>query len=214
MALKYENYVFDLYGTLIDIRTDEEDRWAWKRAALFYRYQGADYKAKGLKKAYEKAVKKALEESAAGGPLDTAEIRIEEVFRKLYEEKRVCPEEQVIRDTCRMFRIVTTRRLKLFPGVEEELRRLKEAGAGLYILSNAQRAFTENELRIFGLESWFDGIVLSSDRGVKKPDRRFFDYLIWTYHLNPARTLMAGDDLRCDVEGAREAGMDGFLVRR
>ncbi len=211
---RIENYVFDLYGTLIDIRTDEEDIWAWKRLALFYRYQGADYKAKELKKAYEKAVQEALRESASENKesLDTAEIRIEEIFRKLYEDKEVEPEEGLVFDTCRMFRIVTTRRIKLFPGVKKSLQGLKDGGARLYLLSNAQRAFTEKELEMFGLEKYFDGIVLSSDRGVKKPGRKFFDYLIETYHLDSARTLMIGDDRRCDIEGAVKAGMDGFFV--
>lgn len=230
---RYENYVFDLYGTLIDIRTDEEDMWAWKRMALFYRYQGAEYKAKELKKAYEKSVKQALKEAGdledsrggsmenpeadrrgqdAGEPEDTAEIRIEKVFRKLYEDKGILPEEQLVAETCRIFRIVTTRKLKLFPGVKKGLRRLRQEGVRLYILSNAQRAFTESELRIFGLEKYFDGIVLSSDVGVKKPDRRIFDHLIETYRLDPARTLMTGDDRRCDIEGAGKAGMDSCLV--
>lgn len=214
---RIENYVFDLYGTLIDIRTDEEDIWAWKRLALFYRYQGADYKAKELKKAYEKAVQEALRESASENKesldvADTAEIRIEEIFRKLYEDKGVKPEEELVFDTCRMFRIVTTRRIKLFPEVKKSLQRLKDGGARLYLLSNAQRAFTEKELEMFGLEKYFDGIVLSSDRGVKKPSRKFFDYLIETYHLDPARTLMIGDDRRCDIEGAGNVGMDGFFV--
>ena len=28
--LKYENYIFDLYGTLIDIHTEEGERKLWK----------------------------------------------------------------------------------------------------------------------------------------------------------------------------------------
>ena len=30
--MKYENYVFDLYGTLIDIHKDEEDEKAWEKS--------------------------------------------------------------------------------------------------------------------------------------------------------------------------------------
>lgn len=42
---------------------------------------------------------------------------------------------------------------------------------------------------------------------------RFYESLIRTYGLDPARSLMCGDDFICDVAGARRAGMDGFLVR-
>ena len=31
MSLKYENYIFDLYGTLIDIRTDENKPEFWEK---------------------------------------------------------------------------------------------------------------------------------------------------------------------------------------
>lgn len=41
--LNYENYIFDLYGTLIDIHTDEEEKALWKALAKFYRAHGAFY---------------------------------------------------------------------------------------------------------------------------------------------------------------------------
>ena len=37
----YENYVFDLYGTLVDIHTDEEPRELWEKLVLFFGYYGA-----------------------------------------------------------------------------------------------------------------------------------------------------------------------------
>ena len=240
--LHYDNYIFDLYGTLIDIRTDEEDINVWEKMALLYWYHGADYGAEELREAYVTAVCEALDASWAehsGGvrsrfisaqaageitqrrgsagkvfrETDTSEIRIEAVFRRLYADKGVCPDEELVLWTCRIFRIVTTVYIRLFPRVKERLRRLRENGARVYLLTNAQRVFTENELRIFGLEPYFDGILMSSDVYFKKPDRRFYQRLIDTYGLDPSRCLMSGDDAVCDVEGARNAGMDGFLVK-
>ena len=112
-----------------------------------------------------------------------------------------------------MFRIVTTVSIRLFPEVKEKLAELRNRGARLYLLTNAQRAFTAYELHMFGLEDYFDGIIMSSDKYYKKPDRRFYESLIETYGLDPARSLMSGDDAVCDVAGARSAGMDGFLVK-
>ena len=40
---QYKNYVFDLYGTLVDIHTDEEEKQVWEKLALFYGYYGALY---------------------------------------------------------------------------------------------------------------------------------------------------------------------------
>lgn len=48
--MKYENYIFDLYGTLVDIHTDEEKTELWEKLAQFYGYYGAVYTAEELKK--------------------------------------------------------------------------------------------------------------------------------------------------------------------
>ena len=32
LPLNYENYVFDLYGTLVDIRTWEDDEKLWEKS--------------------------------------------------------------------------------------------------------------------------------------------------------------------------------------
>ena len=39
----YQNYIFDLYGTLVDIRTDEWQAQLWKKLQLLYNYHGAGY---------------------------------------------------------------------------------------------------------------------------------------------------------------------------
>ena len=39
----YRNYIFDLYGTLVDIGVDESDRRLWEHMSLFYGYYGAQY---------------------------------------------------------------------------------------------------------------------------------------------------------------------------
>ena len=48
----YQNYIFDLYGTLVDIRTDEWQAQLWKKMQLLYNYHGADYSYQEIKRAY------------------------------------------------------------------------------------------------------------------------------------------------------------------
>ena len=47
------------------------------------------------------------------------------------------------------------------------LQRIKDAGKKIFLLSNAQVAFTAPEISLLGLTRYFDGILLSSDAGVK-----------------------------------------------
>ena len=67
-------------------------------------------------------------------------------------------------------------------------------------------------MRALGLADAFDAVYLSSDCGCKKPDRRFFRLLLDEQRLDPARSIMVGNDPVCDAAGAREAGLDVLYV--
>ena len=92
------------------------------------------------------------------------------------------------------------------------LAELRRRGKQIYLLTNAQRIFTEYELVLLGIADCFDGILISSDCGVKKPDTRFFRLLQERYGLNPAQSIMIGNDEVCDIAGAKGAGMDACYL--
>ena len=52
MKLKYKNYIFDLYGTLIDIHTDENDMSLWEEMSKIYSCYGSDYEPDELQSRY------------------------------------------------------------------------------------------------------------------------------------------------------------------
>ena len=81
-------------------------------------------------------------------------------------------------------------------------------GARLYLLSNAQACFTRPELRQLELEDAFDGIVLSSDASVRKPDPRIMRRLLEENGLSVRESVMIGNDRLTDVAVARAVGMD------
>ena len=84
---------------------------------------------------------------------------------------------------------------------------LRRKGYRLWLLSNAQRVFTEYELRHLGLGEQFDGIYISSDYGCRKPDLRFYRALLSERDLQPEKCLMIGNDRCTDIAGAKIAGM-------
>ena len=85
---------------------------------------------------------------------------------------------------------------------------VKGHGLGIYILSNASDAFYEYFPKFLPLD-YFDGVVVSADIHMLKPDREIFDYLIGKYHLRPEECLFI-DDMPRNVEGARQAGLQAF----
>ena len=110
-------------------------------------------------------------------------------------------------NAAQVFRVASTEYLRLYNGVPEALTALREAGCRLWLLSNAQRAFTAYELRALGLTERFDGILLSSDYQCRKPDIRFFRALLEEQGLTPGSCLMIGNDRDTDIAGARAAGI-------
>ena len=80
----YHNFIFDLYGTLVDIHTNENKTSLWKRLALFYSFQGASYTGRELRNRYRQ-----LETAASKVPSSYTcpEICAADIFRTLYVRK-------------------------------------------------------------------------------------------------------------------------------
>lgn len=220
LPMHYDVYVFDLYGTLVDIHTDEEDVTAWDKLSLFYGYYGAAYTAKELKTAYgklvkgkEKHLKSTLEKDPKYSHEASPEIEITDVFLELFTAKGIHADRGLAVHAGQLFRVLTTEYVRLYKGTEKMLLQLREAGKKLYLLSNAQRIFTEYEMRKLDLIQYFDGILISSDYKTKKPDKRFFDTLIVTYDIKPDKVLFVGNDSRSDIMGAQTVGFDTFYVK-
>lgn len=101
--------------------------------------------------------------------------------------------------------------MKPVEGAREFCDDARRKGFGLYVLSNAATDFYRYFPRFLPPE-YFDGIVVSADVHVVKPDERIYRHLLKTYGLNPDECLFI-DDLEQNVEGARRAGMSGAVFR-
>lgn len=219
LPLDYDNYVFDLYGTLVDIHTEEEDAQLWEKLAMFYGYYGALYEPKELQKEYEVLVKgkeDSLKQTLEGDPRyaheASPEIEITEVFEELFVRKGITPTRELAVHAGQFFRVLSTEYVRVYPGTAQMLENLKRQGKKVYLLSNAQRIFTEYEMRVLDIFKHFDGILISSDFQTKKPDKRFFDILIDKYAVEPEKTLFIGNDSRTDIGGAQSVNFDTFYV--
>ena len=213
--MKYKNYIFDLYGTLIDIRTDEWAAQLWKKMAILYGYYGASYTYKELGKAYGELVDKEKRAAKRRHPEYTViDIKIEKVFRRLFTLKGVKPKKATVLEFCEVFRCFSTKFLKLYDGVTELLDTIKANGGRIYLLSNAQRTFTENELNSLGLTPYFDGICISSDEECSKPDAHYFQILFDRYGLKKDESIMVGNDYISDIGGAADFGIDSLYIHQ
>ena len=207
--LDFDNFIFDLYGTLIDIHTDERGADTWKKWCRFldeknikhpeYRQFGKDF----FQKDSDYRIR-----AAESGKYDFPEIDVLDVYEELFEgygNGRLSGE--TLWELSYGFRMASRQYIRLFDGVMEFLAALKNKKKRIFLLSNAQASYTLPELELTGLKDVFDDIFISSDRGVMKPDPAFFNLLIEGHGLDKKRTLMIGDSLENDVRGAMAAGV-------
>ncbi len=205
----FKNYIFDLYGTLVDIHTNESKRSFWEKVRLYYSFHGAEYSANEIKKNYRRLCQ--LEEAKMSNS-EEVEIDITKVFEQLYKDRGVTADKELVEDTAKVFRILSLDYVKLYEGVIELLEALKGQGKKIYLLSNAQRAFTMPEFQMLKLPGYFDGFLLSSDYGYKKPSAKFYSALLEQYQLNPNESIMIGNDYIADIKGAKEAGLATLYI--
>jgi putative hydrolase of the HAD superfamily len=96
-------------------------------------------------------------------------------------------------------------------GVPEALRRLREAGFRLAVVSNANGTVA-TLFRRLGLLDAFDAVLDSAVEGVEKPDRRLFELAMTRVGGERASTVHVGDLYEVDVVGGRAAGLRAVLI--
>ncbi len=224
---RYDNYIFDLYGTLIDIHTDEGTPLFWKQIAALYKVYGADYAPAELRKTYIRYCKEAEEALRAQSGYQRVEICLDDVFVRLLKECehprtightvggkqlwQLSPEELRdcgwLYDIANTFRTLSRTKLRAFPGTAEMLENLKKAGKKVYLLSNAQAIFTRPEIEQVGLMPYFDDVFISSEEGIKKPEPDFLRRLMQKHDLKSEKSLFTGNDIAADAGIALSCGL-------
>ena len=207
----YKNYLFDLYGTLVDIRTDEHDDLMWTRLSYALGMEGIHLEAEYLRDKYFSEVSRLQKEDRAVKG-QYAEIDLAPVYKAICHDRGYEVTDAQIEQIAKIFRVLSLHKLRLFPGAIDLLVRLKNAGKGVYLVSNAQELFTMPEFKLFDMEKYFDGIILSSSVSYKKPGTEIYEIALERFGLDPKETVMVGNDDRADCWGAHYAGLDTMYV--
>jgi len=97
-------------------------------------------------------------------------------------------------------------------GTVEILLELSRAGVPLYALTNFSAETFPAQRDRFAFLSAFDGIVVSGEEGVIKPDPRIFRILLERYAVVPAHAVFV-DDNAANAAAATALGMHGIHFR-
>jgi putative hydrolase of the HAD superfamily len=206
--MKLDAILFDLYGTLIDIETDEEQPQVWSTLARFLGYQGLLLTSDTLRAAFLER----QDASLASSPEQCPELDVPGIFRALLAELGHSDDGQLALQMTRLYRALSIVRFGLFPDTLVGLRALHPVFK-LGLVSDAQRVYLDPEIDMCGLRPLFDVIVVSSDHGYRKPDPRLFGTALLRLGTPACRAIYVGDNVERDVCGARSAGLRAVLLR-
>jgi len=100
--------------------------------------------------------------------------------------------------------------VRLVPGTMELLDYLKPK-YHLHLITNGFQEVQHTKLNGSGMASYFETLTVSEEVGVKKPNPEIFQYALQKSGAQAAESLMIGDEMAVDIDGARAVGMDTLL---
>lgn len=101
----------------------------------------------------------------------------------------------------------------MYEDVPDVLRELHASGLKIGLISNSHRCLTAFQTH-FDLEGLFSATISSLAHGYMKPHRSIFEAALRSAGVDASESVMVGDSLTHDVDGARRLGMRGVLVAR
>jgi HAD superfamily hydrolase (TIGR01662 family) len=101
----------------------------------------------------------------------------------------------------------------LYDDVTAVLRELAARGLKLGLISNSHRCLVSFQQH-FELNGLIAGAVSSAEHGYMKPHSSIFEAALKLVDVRAEESVMVGDSLSHDIEGARRVGMRGVLVHR
>lgn len=98
----------------------------------------------------------------------------------------------------------------LFEGCIETLTYLHQKYT-LHIITNGFAEVQFKKIRNASLEEFFDTITHSEGAGVKKPHSGIFEFALSAANAQKAHSVMIGDSLEADIQGAMDFGMEAIF---
>ena len=208
MAIK--GILFDLYGTVIDIETDESMDEIYRSISHFLTYHGIYLHRWEVRDRYYDIMKQQKEECGEAYP----EIDVEVIWNSFLKQEGMKPSlacRELATTLAQIYRGISRKRLQLYPEVKGVLDKLRSAYR-VALISDAQPCYALPEIKAVGLDGWFDPIIISANYGFRKPDVRLTKKALDIMKLLPSEVIYVGNDMYRDIYGASRLGIKTIFI--
>lgn len=187
---------FDLDMTLIDF--------------MSYKKKATSAAASAMIKAGFKGSRKKLEEELFDFYLKHG-IESDDVFEK-FLRKHNYYSDRILAAAINAYIKSKYENIKPYPKVKQTLKKLRQKGCKLAIITDAPRLKAYMRLDEMGIADMFDAVVSREDTGREKPSKLPFKKALNILKVKPSEAMHIGDWREKDILGAKKMGMKSCMA--
>lgn len=195
---------FDLDNTLYDYNSSSDYSKNKVFSYLLKRYP--HLKREDILSSYAEIIQDAVEEEAKG--LYDAWDR-QKRFSKLLLSLGL-KDDGLSKRLVTIFAEARAESSKPYPDTQDVLSKLREKYV-LGVITNGPSVYQREEISLLKLGAYFSHILISEEVGFRKPAKEIFQIAIKKAGCRPEEAVMVGDNLREDIEAAKNLGMKTVL---
>ncbi len=144
------------------------------------------------------------------GYIKAEDLRWKRMWHTLLEFK--IGDEKIARKLSDRFMDLLPSRNILFPHTVEVLTYLRDKGYSLHLITNGFEKTQHSKLKHCNIAHFFTEVITSEGSNSMKPKKEIFDYALNKTKALPHQSIMIGDCLDADIQGAMNAGIDQVFV--
>ncbi len=144
------------------------------------------------------------------GFISSSDLKWKRMWRTLLHFKK--PDEVLSKTMSEKFLEILPIQKTLFPHTFEILDYLKAKEYNLHLITNGFEVTQKLKLQHSGLAPYFIEMITSERSQSMKPKKEIFEYALNATDAKLETSIMIGDNLKADIQGAINAGMDNVFM--
>jgi len=206
--MKYRHLFFDLDHTLWDFDTNA-------KLTLMQLYYDLELEKSGVHDfelffQYYLVHNNKLWARFRNGYINADELRWKRMWHTLLEFK--IGDEKLAKAMGKRFLKQLPERNLLFPDTLETLKYLRDSAYSIHLITNGFEEIQHLKLKNSGIDNFFTEVITSEGSNSMKPKKEIFDYALKKAGALQQNSIMIGDSMELDIQGAINAGIDQVHV--